>query len=152
MAPRTPEQTPDTALTSKTAAGQVLDRATRICRERPHPNYDWLVSQPDDNIEGRFTRVERDVASLRDDVTTARVLAAAADRDVSEVRELRAHTQVLNALRETQLDLRQTQLQQGQKIDNLEREMRRGFSVLNTGMAQMTTLLEGIAGSNQSGD
>jgi chromosome segregation ATPase len=109
------------------------------------------VSQPDDNIDRRFTRIERDVASLRDDVTTARMLATAADRDVSAVRtELRAHTQVLNALR-------QTQLEQGHKIDNLERkvhsldqEVRAGFSVLNAGMAQMTTLLEGIAGSGQN--
>jgi chromosome segregation ATPase len=155
MAWRTPEQAPDAALTSKAAAGQILDHATRICRERPYPNYDLLVSQPDDNIDRRFTPLrsrlpvsERDVASLRDDVTTARMLATAADRDVSEARtELRAHTQVLNALR-------QTQLEQGHKIDNLEREMRAGFSVLNTGMAQMTTLPEGIAGSgqNQSGD
>jgi chromosome segregation ATPase len=123
-------------------------------------------------METRLTLVEREVARLREefavtraDAAAARVLATGADRDVSEVRaELRAHTQALNALRETQLE-------QGQKIDGLERrlggvehrlggvegrldgverEMREGFSTLHTGMVQITALLEGIAGSGRN--
>lgn len=51
------------------------------------------MSQPDDNVERRLTRVDRDLASLREDVTTARMLATAADHDVSTVRaELRAES------------------------------------------------------------
>ncbi len=61
----------------------------------------------DDDLEARLTSLEREVARLREqvaltstDAAAARVLAAGADRDVSEVRaELRAHTQSLNALR-----------------------------------------------------
>ncbi|MGH3830775.1 MAG: hypothetical protein ACRDRS_10060 [Pseudonocardiaceae bacterium] len=95
-----------------------------------------------DDIETRLATVERDVAQLREqtalassDAAAARMLAAGADHDVSEVRaELRAHTQALNALRETQLE-------QGRRIDEQGREMREGFATLATGMAQITALL-----------
>ena len=69
------------------------------------------------------------------DAAAARVLAGGADRDVSEVRaELRAHTQSLNALRETQLE-------QGQRMSD-------GFTMLNVGMSHITTLLQKISESN----
>ncbi len=126
-----------------------------------------ITPVPDsDDIETRLAIVERDVARLREqvaltssDAAAARVLAAGADRDVSEVRaELRAHTQSLNALRETQLELRQTQLEQGREITSLRqglaeqgREMRDGFATLATGMAQITALLTNITGSERDG-
>lgn len=112
------------------------------------------VPDSDDNFENRLAVLEREIAQLREqvaltssDAAAARVLASGADCDVSEVRaELRAHTQGLNALRETQLE-------QGQKIDKLDREMREvrteireGFSTVATGMAQITALLTNIAG------
>ena len=57
---------------------------------------------------------------------------------MSEVRaELRAHTQALNALRETQLE-------QAREISELRAEMREGFATLATGMAQITTLLTNL--------
>lgn len=67
---------------------------------------------PDDDLDARFTRLEREVAEFGEqvaltsvDAAAAGVLAAGADRDVAEVRaEPRAHTQGLNALRETQLE------------------------------------------------
>jgi hypothetical protein len=101
------------------------------------------VPNSDDDLENRVAVLEREVARLREqvalttsDAAAARVLAAGADHDVAEVRaELRAHTQALNALRETQLE-------QGQKMSD-------GFSALNTGMAQITALLKGITGSEQ---
>ena len=101
-----------------------------------------------DDIETRLAIVERDVTQLREqlaltisDASAARMLAAGADHDVSEVRaELRAHTQALNALRETQLE-------QGRKIDEQGREMREGFATLATGMAQITALLTNLGES-----
>lgn len=98
------------------------------------------VPAADDDIETRLAIVERDVAQLREqlaltssDAAAARMLAAGADHDVSEVRaELRAHTQALNALRETQLEQ--------------SREMREGFGTLATGMAQITALLTNHGG------
>ncbi|MGH3717568.1 MAG: hypothetical protein ACRDRI_01770 [Pseudonocardiaceae bacterium] len=112
-----------------------------------------------DDIETRLAIVERDVAQLREqtalassDAAAARVLAAGADHDVSEVRaELRAHTQALNALRETQLEqshemrgMRECFAEQGQRIDEQGREMREGFATLATGMAQITALLTNL--------
>ena len=93
-----------------------------------------------DELESRFTKLEFEVSRLREDVASARALAALADRDVAELRtEMRAHHQVLNALRETQLE-------QGQQIDELRREMREGFAMQSTSMAQITALLTTIAG------
>jgi hypothetical protein len=84
------------------------------------------------------------------------VLAAGADRDVSELRtELRAPTQVLNAVRETQLglgrEMRESFAAQGQRSDGLEREMRTGFATMATGMARITELLTEIRGSEHDG-
>ncbi len=85
--------------------------------------YDATVSSPD-SVENRLTALERQVAHLREqnaliasDASAARTLAAGADRDVSEVRaELRAHTQVLNSLRETQLEQGQVLAEHGQVL------------------------------------
>ena len=78
------------------------------------------MGTPED-MESRLSAVEREVAQLRaiaslaaTDAGAARVLAAGVDHDVSEVRaELRAHTSALNALRETQLE-------QGRRLDSMD--------------------------------
>ncbi len=90
-----------------------------------------IAAVPHDDLESRVTSLEHEVVRLREqvaitssDAAAARVLAAGADRDVSEVRaELRAHTQGLNALRETQLELRETQLEQGRELVGLRRDL-----------------------------
>jgi chromosome segregation ATPase len=155
------------------------------------------VPDSDDDIETRVTILEREVVQLRQqvalnisDAAAARVLAAGADHDVSEVRaELRAHTQALNALRETQLEqgraiagleqklagldqklvgqdqklvgqdqklagleqklagLDQKLAGQDQKLAGLDQKVTEGFSMLGTGMAQITALLTQNAGS-----
>lgn len=114
---------------------------------------------PEENSEGRFTRPEHGVAQLREQVTlagsdaaAARVLAAGADRDVSEVRaELYAHTRGLNALQEVQSE-------QSRAIDEVRaelraqaREMRQGFATLAIGMAQITALLTDIRDAQHDG-
>ena len=114
---------------------------------------------PDDDAEARFARLEHDVAELREqvalaksDAAAARVLAAGADRDVSEVRaELRAHTQSLNALRETQLEQGRTLGRLHQETDGLRHEMRNGFATMATGMAQITALLTETRKSESDG-
>ena len=100
--------------------------------ESPEPAGDDLARQ-----------LRAEIALVRADAQAARMLAAGADRDVSEVRaELRSHTRVLNALR-------QTQVEQGRAIDELRGElgelrieMRTGFATLASGMADITTLLQ----------
>ncbi len=111
-----------------------------------------------------MAELREQVALTRSDAAAARVLAAGADRDVSEVRaELRAHTQGLNAVRETQLEqgqeingLRQEMREgftlQSRRIDELEREMRGGFATMATGMAQITALLTDIRGPERDGN
>jgi len=105
------------------------------------------VAAPDDDFEARLTST---------DAAAARVLAAGADHDVSEVRaELRAHTQGLNALRETQLEqggemavLRRGLAEQGREMHEGFGEMRGDFATVTTGMAQITALLTNIAGQD----
>jgi HAD superfamily hydrolase (TIGR01509 family) len=133
-----------------------------------HPGAPWarhcasagsvrIAAVPHDDLESRVTSLEHEVVRLREqvaitssDAAAARVLASGADRDVSEVRaELRAHTQGLNALRETQLELRETQLEQGRELVGLRQEMREGFATLSTGMAEIAMLLTKITAAEQ---
>ncbi|MDQ3886036.1 MAG: hypothetical protein M3308_03230 [Actinomycetota bacterium] len=117
-----------------------------------------------DDLEIRVANLEREVARLQGQTTlavsdagAARLLAAGADHDVSAVRaELRAHTQALNALRETQLeqgralaslDHRVTSLDQ--RMTSLDQKVTEGFTTLNVGMAQITALLTGKLDSEQ---
>ena len=103
-------------------------------------------------LEGEVSRLREQVALSSSDAAAARVLAAGADRDVSEVRaELRAHTQALNALRDTQLEyvqeMREGFTKQGKEISKQGQEMREGFTTQATGMAQIVALLTKITGS-----
>ena len=135
-------------------------------RLRQPPTRSRIAAVPDsnDDIETRVAILEREVVRLREQVALsssaaagARVLAAGADRDVSEVRaELRAHTQALNALRETQLEqgraiagLDQKVTGLDQTVTGLDQRLTEGFATLGVGMAQITALLTGITGSGQ---
>jgi Mg2+ and Co2+ transporter CorA len=93
------------------------------------------VSSLEDH-EVRLSALERQVAEVRQDAAAARVLAGAADRDVSEFRQtLNAHTKALNALRETQIEHQaETRAYQA--------ETRDGFAKVNSGMHHITTLLQ----------
>ena len=118
-----------------------------------------ITPVPNDDLELRLTSLEHEVTRLREETAAARALAALADRDVAEFRtELRGHHHVLEALRETQLEQGQKidehgrKLdEQGRKINEQGREMREGFATLATGMAQITALLTRIAGSERDG-
>jgi hypothetical protein len=58
-----------------------------------------------DDLRARLVVVEDQVTQLAEDAAATRALAAMADRDVAAFRqEMRGHTRVLNALRETQLE------------------------------------------------
>ncbi|MBV8541885.1 MAG: hypothetical protein JO364_14865 [Pseudonocardiales bacterium] len=113
------------------------------------------MAGPNDDLEARVSALESQMRLVRADAAAARVLAGGADRDVSAfATKLDAHTRALNALRETQLEQGValsglTQRVDGltQRVDGLEREMRQGFAMTATGMARITELLEGIAGS-----
>jgi hypothetical protein len=105
------------------------------------PHYHGEVATLEE-IEARLAAVEQQLLTVRQDAAAARVLAGAADRDVSEFRQtLSAHTKTLGALRETQVE-------QGQQLNALERkvsehqqETRDGFAKVNAGMNEITRLL-----------
>lgn len=102
-----------------------------------------------------MSRLERDVANLRGELTlissdasAARALAAGADRDVSEVRaELRAHTSALNALRQTQLAHGQALERLRESFQQQTSETSEGFAMLRSGMAQIVSLLKPSPGA-----
>ena len=101
------------------------------------------------DLTGRVRTTERDAAA-------ARVLAGAADRDVSEfrgeIREFRRATTVsFNALRQDFVDLRQDFVDLRTHVDNGFTEMRGKFDVMTAGQQQIVELLtdQGHAGTTE---
>jgi len=123
---------------------------------------------PDENdFAARLNAVERDVAlartdaaAARSDARAARELAAGTYEELAQVQlALNGHFRVLNALRETQLEhgRRLDSLEARfdgleARFDGLESEMRTGFSVLNTGMTQITAMLTILIGNTGQND
>ncbi|MGQ0625163.1 MAG: hypothetical protein ACT4PP_11020 [Sporichthyaceae bacterium] len=110
------------------------------------PNLERRVS----SLEAEMTQPRVDVARSVSDAAAARVLAGGADRDVSEMRaELRAHTGVLNALRETQLEMKQ---ESDRRFDQVDRrfdqvegrlgEVDRRFGQVDAGLRQIAGMLQ----------
>lgn len=114
---------------------------------------------PSDDLEDRVTALEQQVADLSrqvqhsaQDAAAARVLAGAADRDVSEIRdELRdfrnATTSSFNALRQDFVDLR-THVDQG--FANLRAEMNDKFEHVDRGFIEMRGKLDAAAAGQQT--
>lgn len=91
------------------------------------------------SIPERVTKLEQQMTEVSRDAGEAIHLAREADRDVADVRvELRAQRKLIQALRETQVE-------QGQKMDagfkEIRHEMRDGFGKVAVGMAYITALL-----------
>lgn len=108
------------------------------------------MPHPYDELEGRVTAVERELGRVREDAAAARALASGADRDVSLFgAKLDAHTKVLSALRETQLELDRKVDDGFARIDQEFALVNQGFAKvedhfakLGAGMAHITALLE----------
>ncbi len=114
------------------------------------------MSQPDDltrrveAAEKQGVETQTQVIVLRQQITqavvdaaAARGLAAGADHEVSLVRaELRAHTGVIDALREDQISMRAELRAQ---IAELREETRQGFATLDVGVTRIVSLLAGIS-------
>lgn len=109
-----------------------------------------MVNDPGDDLENRLRMLERDVERLRREVavagvdaSAARVLAGGADHEVSDMRaQLRAHTQVLTALRETQVEEFAWVREQFALVNRGFATIESKFAVVNAGIAHMTELLE----------
>ncbi|MFE4665768.1 hypothetical protein ACFRI7_11520 [Streptomyces sp. NPDC056716] len=77
-----------------------------------------------EELRRRMNALEAEMDALREQITTTRAIVAINDRDVAEFKtEQRAQRQLLMALRETQVE-------QGRKIESLEAEMRGGFATV----------------------
>jgi uncharacterized protein (UPF0335 family) len=120
------------------------------------------MTNPDD-IPNRVTRLEHELAEVRQKATDAHILASGADRDGSVMKDvLRAHARSINALRETQvegfLEMRDGFRKIDDKFKQVDANFRQidtnfrqidanfrtvggEFSKLNTGMAHITALL-----------
>jgi hypothetical protein len=108
------------------------------------------------DLESRVSSLEEQVRDLtgrvqsnEQDAAAARVLAGAADRDVSEFRgEMRdfrqATTASFNALRQDFVDLRQDFVDLRTHVDNGFTEMRGKFDVMAAGQDQIVDLLQTI--------
>ena len=105
-----------------------------------------------EDLEARVTALEEQVRQSREDATAARVLAGAADRDVSEFKQL------LNALIRTTGALRETQVEDHRdiatlktdvtylktEVGSLRADMTSGFTKVNIGMDRMAQLLQQV--------
>ncbi|RZS44515.1 hypothetical protein EV193_101391 [Herbihabitans rhizosphaerae] len=75
-----------------------------------------------DDLDSRLAKLEAEMPKARRDATAARLLAMGADREVFDMRaRLQAHTALLNALRETQME-------HGQRLDRLTSRVDGGFA------------------------
>jgi len=94
-----------------------------------------------EELEQRVAAMEAEFVIVRQDVAAARALAAGANRGIADCRaELRGHTRVLSALRETQLEHYREH-----KADTAE--LKAGTAELKAGLAQIVRMLEGLGGA-----
>lgn len=81
----------------------------------------------------------------REDATAARVLAGAADRDVSEFKQLlNALIRTTGALRETQVEDHRDIATLKSEVGSLRADMTSSFTKVNIGMDRMAQLLQQI--------
>ena len=98
-----------------------------------------------EDLEARVTALEEQTRQSRQDAAAARILAGAADRDVSDFKQtLNGHTQVLNSLRETQIEQGQDISGLKTEVIDLRAEMRSGFTKINVNLEQMSRLLQQV--------
>ena len=98
-----------------------------------------------EDLEARVAAIEEKLRSTREDAAAARVLAGAADRDVAEFKQtLKAHTTVLNALRETQVEHGQRLDGIESKVEALDARVDSGFTKVNIAVGQIATLLQRV--------
>jgi hypothetical protein len=108
-------------------------------------------------LEERVRDLTNSVQASQRDAAAARVLAGAADRDVSEIRgEIRdfrhATTASFNAMRQDFVDLRQDFVDLSTHVDNGFTEMRGKLDVAAAGQQRIVDLLHTvIADQGQSG-
>ncbi|WP_244211290.1 hypothetical protein [Amycolatopsis kentuckyensis] len=98
-----------------------------------------------EDLEARVTALEEQTRQSRQDAAAARILAGAADRDVSDFKQtLNGHTQVLNSLRETQIEQGRDISGLKTEVIDLTTEVRSGFTKINVNLEQMSRLIQRV--------
>jgi ABC-type transporter Mla subunit MlaD len=98
-----------------------------------------------EDLEARVTALEEQVRQSREDATAARVLAGAADRDVSEFKQLlNALIRTTGALRETQVEDHRDIATLKTEVGSLRADVTSGFTKVNIGMDRMAQLLQQV--------
>jgi chromosome segregation ATPase len=126
-----------------------FDRPSYACPMTEHSPPD-PAEEP--SLESRLSAVEEDLARVRyqanlaaADAAAARILAAGADHDVSEVRaELRAHTRALSALRESQRAMQQELVAHRTEFAAVRSEMASGFRTVDARLQTVDARLETV--------
>ncbi|MGW2255184.1 hypothetical protein ACWCXH_34110 [Kitasatospora sp. NPDC001660] len=99
-----------------------------------------------DELRARLAAVEAELDRLREESAATRTMAAMADRDSAEVRSsLRGHTQVLNAIREDQIEQRQAMTRLAEAVGVLvagQGEQARVLAEHGKALAEHTRILE----------
>ncbi|MFI9366504.1 hypothetical protein ACIG5E_36450 [Kitasatospora sp. NPDC053057] len=96
-----------------------------------------------DDLRARLAALEAEVDRLREESAATRTMAAMADRDSAEVRtSLRAHTQVLNAIREDQIEQRQAVTGLAEAVGALVAGQAQHARMLETLVTGQTAVLE----------
>ena len=106
-----------------------------------------------EELRRRLDAFEAEMDAMREQIVTTRAVVAINDRDVAEFKtELRAHKQVLQALRETQIEDRQRLERLEAKVDGLEAKVDRGFATVLAAVQAIADRLPGDApGGDRSG-
>ena len=98
-----------------------------------------------DEHERRLAAVEAELPLLRSEAIATRALAAGADQDVADVRsELRAHTRMLTALRETQVAHYNEHKADAAELKADVGQIKADVSGLKTDMAGLKTDMAGL--------
>ncbi|WP_072480998.1 hypothetical protein [Amycolatopsis australiensis] len=98
-----------------------------------------------EDLEARVSALEAQARQARQDATAARILAGAADRDVSEFKQgQNALIRSIGALRETQLEDHERLTDLEVKVDNLDAKVDSGFTKVNIGVEQISRLLQQV--------
>lgn len=100
---------------------------------------------PPEDLEPRVTALEGQVRAHNREIAAVRKLAAAVDRDVSEMRGFRRATVAsMNAMREDIVELRQEMTGMRQEMNGMRQEMRSKFALTAAGQERIVELIQQV--------
>lgn len=106
---------------------------------------DYAATVPPENLESRVSALEGQAQAHQSEIAAVRELAAAVDRDVSEMRGFRRATIAsMNALREDMVDMRDDIVDIRKGMVGMRQEMRSKFAVTAAGQERIVELIQQV--------